>query len=113
MFYVTMAGMMAMEHQRAQILDGRPAAEAIKREVAEEVRELQRSGGASPTLAAVLVGEDPASAVYVRNNIRACEEVGIGSKHIALEADTSTDSLLKIVGDLNTDDSVDGILVQL
>jgi methylenetetrahydrofolate dehydrogenase (NADP+)/methenyltetrahydrofolate cyclohydrolase len=108
-----MAAMMAMEKQRAQILDGRPAAEAIKSEVAAEVRELKRTRGVTPCLAAVLVGDDPASAVYVRNKVRACEEVGIASKHIALDAATSSEALLSVVHGLNEDEQVDGILVQL
>lgn len=108
-----MAAMMAMEKQRAQILDGRPAAEAIKSEVAEEVRELKRTRGVTPCLAAVLVGDDPASAVYVRNKVRACEEVGIASKHIALDAGTASEALLSVVRELNEDEQIDGILVQL
>jgi len=112
-FYATMAAMMAIEEQRAQILDGRPAADAIKREVADEVRELSRSQGVTPCLAAVLVGDDPASAVYVRNKIRACEEVGITSRHVSLEAATTSDALLTVVRELNADEGVDGILVQL
>ena len=99
-----MAAMMAMEKQRAQILDGRPAADAIKSEVAEEVRELKRTRGVTPCLAAVLVGDDPASAVYVRNKVRACEEVGIASKHIALDAATSSEALLSVVRELNADE---------
>ena len=108
-----MAAMMAMERERAKILDGRPAAEAIKSEVAEEVREVKRTHGVTPCLAAVLVGDDPASAVYVRNKVRACEDVGIASKHIALDAETSNEGLLSIVRGLNEDEQVDGILVQL
>ena len=108
-----MAAMMAMEKQRAQILDGRPAAQAIKSEVAEEVRGLKRTHGVTPCLAAVLVGDDPASAVYVRNKVRACEEVGIASKHIALDAATSSEALLSVVHELNEDEQIDGILVQL
>lgn len=107
-----MAAMMRREKQRAQILDGRPAAEAIKSEVAEEVREL-KTRGMTPCLAAVLVGDDPASAVYVRNKVRACEEVGIASKHISLDAATSSEALLSVVRGMNEDEQVDGILVQL
>lgn len=108
-----MAAMMAMERQRAKILDGRPAADAIKREVAEEVRDLKERRGVTPCLAAVLVGDDPASAVYVRNKVRACEEVGIASKHISMDAETSSEALLAAVRELNADNEVDGILVQL
>ena len=107
-----MAAMMAMEKQRAQILDGRPAADAIKSEVAEEVRELTRTRGFTPCLAAVLVGNDPASAVYVRNKVRACEEVGIASKHVALDADRSRAKLCCLRRP-DCDNEVDGILVQL
>ena len=96
-----MAAMMAIEKQRAQILDGRPAADAIKREVAEAVLELKRTLGVTPCLAAVLVGDDPASAVYVRNKVRACEEVGIASKHIALDAASSSEALLSVVQAVN------------
>jgi methylenetetrahydrofolate dehydrogenase (NADP+)/methenyltetrahydrofolate cyclohydrolase len=105
--------MMATEKQRAQLLDGRPVAEAIKREIAEEVRGLKQRRGITACLAAVLVGDDPASAVYVRNKVRACEEVGIASKQIPLDSSTTTGALLGIVRELNQDDAVDGILVQL
>ncbi len=108
-----MTAMMATERHRAQILDGRFAAAAIKREVAEEVRSLQEQHSVTPRLTAVLVGRDPASAVYVRNKVRACEEVGIGSDKIELADSITTPELLKIVRALNADDKVDGILVQL
>lgn len=108
-----MATMMAVEKQRAQIIDGRAAADAIKSEVADEVGELKCTHSATPCLAAVLVGNDPASAVYVRNKVRACEEVGIASKQIGLDSAISTAALLRTVRELNEDDSVDGILVQL
>src|SRR6059058_5820393 len=95
-----MTPMIATEKHQAEILDGRAAADAIKREVADKVRSLKSQHGVTPRLAAVLISEDPASAVYVRNKVRACEEVGI-------------DSLLQVVQGLNADDKVDGILVQL
>lgn len=104
---------MATEKYRAEILDGRMAADAIKREVAEQVRWLKEQHGVTPRLAAVLVGEDPASAVYVRNKVRACEEVGIDSDKIELAASVTTKDLLQVVHGLNADDKVDGILVQL
>jgi len=97
----------------AEILEGRTAAETIKQEVAAAVATLKREHGATPQLAAVLVGEDPASAVYVRNKIRACEEVGIASQHVTLPASASTQELLSVVDNLNRDEAVDGILVQL
>src|SRR5437879_5062839 len=108
-----MTATMTAERQRAQILEGRSIADAIKREVAAEVRELRDKHGVTPRLAAVLVGEDTASAVYVRNKVRACEEVGIASEQITLAASTSTEELLNMVRKLNADESTDGILVQL
>ena len=71
------------------------------------------ASGVQPTLAAVRVGEDPASAVYVRNKIRACEEVGIRSEHHALPESTNTGDLLELIQSLNARDDVDGILTQL
>src|SRR5438128_9018843 len=108
-----MAATMTAERHRAQILDGRPIADEIKKEVAAEVHELREKHGVTPKLAAVLVGDDMASAVYVRNKVTACEEVGIGSEQIALPAATSTEELLDVVRKLNSDDATDGILVQL
>ena len=98
---------------KAVLLDGGRLAEEIKREVAEGVRRLERDYGAKPSLAAVRVGEDPASAVYVRNKIRAGEEVGIRSEHLALPATTTSTELLSLVASLNAREDIDGILVQL
>ena len=111
-----MTAMIAKETQatpHAEVLDGRTAAETIKQEVAAAVAILKREHGATPQLAAVLAGEDPASAVYVRNKIRACEEVGIASQHVPLPGSASTQELLSVVDNLNRDEAVDGILVQL
>src|SRR5262245_9129931 len=105
--------MMQVEKQRAKILDGRPIAEQIKQEVAEGVKKFQSERGVKPCLAAVLVGDDDASAVYVRNKMRACAEVGIESAHHALPTATTTDELRSLIGKLNKRDDVDGILVQL
>lgn len=105
--------MMAETTHRAELLDGRIAADAIKREVAAEVAALKAERKVTPRLAAVIVGDDPASAVYVRNKIRACAEVGIASEHLPMSAATTTAELLAIVKRLNEDDDVDGILVQL
>jgi len=105
--------MIATEKHQAEILDGRTAADAIKREVADEVRLLKSQHGVTPRLAAVLIGEDPASAVYVRNKVRVCEEVGIDSEKIEMPDSITTESLLQVVLGLNADDKVDGILVQL
>jgi methylenetetrahydrofolate dehydrogenase (NADP+)/methenyltetrahydrofolate cyclohydrolase len=93
---------------RARLLEAASLAARIKAEVKEEIE-----GGIRATLAAVRVGEDPASAVYVRNKISACEEVGIRSEHHALPESTSTNELLDLIRSLNARDDVDGILTQL
>jgi methylenetetrahydrofolate dehydrogenase (NADP+) / methenyltetrahydrofolate cyclohydrolase len=90
-------------------MDGKALAERVRREVAEEVGALARPVG----LATVLVGDDPASAVYVRSKQKACREVGIEPFDHNLSADTSQEELLALVEQLNTDDAVTGILVQL
>lgn len=99
--------------QRATILDGARVASEIKREVAAEVAALWASRGIKPCLAAVRVGNDPASEVYVRNKIRACEEVGIHSEQHALSENTTQDELLNLIAALNARPDVDGILVQM
>ena len=98
---------------RAKILDGKQLARQIRSELAEEIVEFIQNNGVVPCLAAVLVGDDPASEVYVRNKRRACEAVGIESQLHRLGADTSTDELLKLISKLNKDGEVHGILVQL
>jgi len=98
---------------KAELLDGAAIAQQIKREVAQEVTQLSLEYQVRPCLAAVRVGDDPASAVYVRNKIRASEEVGIRSEHHALPATTTAIELLDLIASLNTRGDVDGILVQL
>lgn len=98
---------------RAELLDGAHLAAEIKREVSEGVEELWRNNQVRPLLAAVRVGDDPASEVYVRNKIRACEEVGIRSEHHALPASVTPADLNKLITSLNTRDDIDGILVQM
>jgi methylenetetrahydrofolate dehydrogenase (NADP+)/methenyltetrahydrofolate cyclohydrolase len=105
--------MLATEKHHAEILHGRSIADQIKREVADEVRALTQAGMVAPRLATVLVGEDPASAVYVRNKMRACDEVGISSEQHHLSQTVTSEELLALVGRLNERDDVDGILVQL
>jgi methylenetetrahydrofolate dehydrogenase (NADP+)/methenyltetrahydrofolate cyclohydrolase len=109
--------MQSTEHKpqvgRADLLDGAVIAQEIKQEVAAEVERLKDQHGVQPCLAAVLVGDDPASAVYVRNKMRASEEVGIRSEHHALPASTSAAELADLIESLNGRDEVDGILVQL
>jgi methylenetetrahydrofolate dehydrogenase (NADP+) / methenyltetrahydrofolate cyclohydrolase len=89
-------------------LEAAGLAAKIKEEVKAEI-----GRGVRASLAAVRVGDDPASAVYVRNKIRACEEVGIRSEHHALPESTTTEQLLELITSLNTRDDVDGILTQL
>lgn len=96
----------------SKIIDGKKISQDIKDEVKAEVTEL-KTRGIEPCLAVVLVGDDPASHVYVRNKIRACEYTGIKSVSINLPADTEESELLEKVGELNADPTVNGILVQL
>ena len=97
----------------AKILDGKALAEEIRGEVAIGVAEMKQNHGVPPGLAAVLVGDDPASAIYVRNKRRACDEVGMISDTIVLPADTTTEQVLNTVQKLNDDPRFHGILVQL
>lgn len=95
------------------VIDGKQVAAALKASVAAQVQEWRRNGLRAPQLAVVLVGDDPASRIYVRNKGKACEEVGIG--HLTLErpADVPSSEVLALIAALNDDPSVDGILVQL
>ncbi len=98
----------------AQIIDGKTIAARVRAGVAEEVRAFaQEFDGAVPGLATILVGDDPASAVYVRGKHKACEEVGIRGFNFPLAADTSRDELVELVERLNADPEVSGILLQL
>jgi methylenetetrahydrofolate dehydrogenase (NADP+) / methenyltetrahydrofolate cyclohydrolase len=97
----------------ANRIDGKAAALAIRERVAEHVAAFERQAGRPPGLATVLVGEDPASAVYVRSKNRATAEAGMVSFAHNLPDTTSEDELLQLVLDLNADERVDGILVQL
>ena len=98
---------------RAKVLDGAVVAEAIKREVTEAVARLREEHAVRPGLAVVRVGDDPASAVYVRNKVRTSEALGLYSEHHALADTTSTSQLLELIARLNERDDIDGILVQL
>lgn len=104
---------MITEKTKASVLDGAVVAARIKQEVTAGVEEMVQTTGYRPCLAAVRVGDDPASAVYVRNKIKASEEIGIRSEHHALPESTTTDELLDLVRSLNARDDVDGILTQL
>ena len=97
----------------ANILDGKKIARDIQDETREQVEAFVSSTGIQPCLAAVLVGEDPASQVYVRNKRRDCERVGIQSQLHTLSPDTSMHELTSLVDQLNEAQNVHGILVQL
>jgi methylenetetrahydrofolate dehydrogenase (NADP+)/methenyltetrahydrofolate cyclohydrolase len=96
----------------AKILDGASVAQAIKNEVAAEIAEYSKRG-LRPGLAAVLVGSDSASQIYVSGKVRACEQLGLYSEKIDLPETTTTGELLALVRDLNSRNEIDGILVQL
>ncbi len=97
----------------AQIIDGKQIAKQIRGELAVEVVEFIQNNSVTPCLAAILVGDDPASEVYVRNKRKACEHVGIDSQLHRLPVTTTQDELLRLIARLNKDESVHGILVQL
>ena len=96
----------------AKIIDGKGIAQEIRAELAREVAELTAQGK-TPGLHVILVGDNPASKVYVRNKQRACEEVGISSTVHRLAEETTQVELLGLIEDLNNDEKVHGILVQL
>lgn len=97
----------------AKIISGTELSEAIREEIAEEARAFRAETGVQPGLATVLVGNDPASEVYVRNKGRAAERAGFHSRQIRLPAEASEDELLGVVDGLNADPGIHGILVQL
>ncbi|HUU15059.1 MAG TPA: bifunctional methylenetetrahydrofolate dehydrogenase/methenyltetrahydrofolate cyclohydrolase FolD [Terriglobia bacterium] len=96
----------------ARILDGNKIRDEIKADLLKEIEEM-KAAGITPGLAAVLVGDNPASQIYVRNKVKTCESLGLYSEKIELPADTSEERLLKLIDDLNRRDEIDGILVQL
>lgn len=96
----------------AQILDGKALAAEIRSEVKTQVAALAEKG-VSTALAVILVGDDSASQVYVRNKIKACADTGIRSLEFRMPAETTQQQLLAKIAELNADESVDGILVQL
>lgn len=96
-----------------QVLDGKALSEQIKEELKKEVDGIRVAGGKIPHLAAVLVGENPASQVYVRNKVRSCEQVGFRSTLIRRPSEVSQQEILDIVRQLNEDPDVDGFIVQL
>ncbi len=96
-----------------KILDGKGTAEAIKAELSDEIKRLENAAGVTPGLAVVLVGEDPASQVYVNMKEKACKALGIVSRKHLLPVDAPEEELLSVVDGLNADKEIDGILVQL
>ncbi|XP_022218464.1 bifunctional methylenetetrahydrofolate dehydrogenase/cyclohydrolase, mitochondrial isoform X1 [Drosophila obscura] len=97
----------------AQIIDGKGISAEIRLKLHQEVIDFVSSGNPVPHLTAVIVGEDPASQTYVKNKILACKEVGISSETKLLPASTTQEELLQLIGQLNRDDCVSGVLVQL
>jgi methylenetetrahydrofolate dehydrogenase (NADP+)/methenyltetrahydrofolate cyclohydrolase len=97
----------------AKIIDGKAMAAQIREEVKEEVSELTAKYGKQPGLAVILIGDNPASAIYVRNKGRACENVGIRSETHHLAATVTTEEVLDLIDKLNADDTVHGLFVQL
>lgn len=96
-----------------KIIDGKALAKTIKSEIAQEVENIKRQGGKVPHLAAVLVGEDAASQVYVRNKVRSCEQVGFESTMIRRDNSATEQEVLAIVEELNNNPEIDGFIVQL
>ncbi len=95
------------------IIDGKAIAQEVRRQVKEEIEDLKRNGGVVPGLGVVLVGDDPASHVYVRNKEKACKEVGIESREYLLSETFTEKELLSLIHTLNQDKAIHGILVQL
>ena len=100
-------------HQSGQILDGKTLAQKIQQALKTEIQTLQPQIGRSPGLAVLMVGDNPASAVYVRNKEKACEKIGMRSFGKHFPALTSQEELTAVIQELNEDPNVDGILVQL
>ena len=97
----------------AQLIDGKAIAAQVRAEVAADVAAFREETGRVPALATLLVGDDPASAVYVANKIRGCEEAGIRSVHRPLPQDATHDEVERVLAELAADDEVSGILLQL
>ncbi len=95
------------------IIDGKKISKEVKKEIAEEVKNIVNSGNRQPHLAVIIVGTDGASQIYVKNKIKSCEQVGFKSTHIALPADISENKLIEKVQELNNDKNLDGFIVQL
>lgn len=97
----------------AEIISGKVVSAKVREDITKEVADFKEAHGVAPGLAVIMVGDNPASAVYVRNKHKACLEVGMTSYEIKFDADISEEELLEKIDELNADDKVDGILVQL
>ncbi len=97
----------------ATLIDGKKTSQDIKNEIAARVAEIKTEGGKIPHLAAILVGSDGASQTYVGAKVKACQEIGFESTLVRLEASVSEEELLKVVGDINENPEIDGLIVQL
>lgn len=113
LFFRKDIGHCALDMGLARIIDGKAISAAVKDSVKEKVPELEAEYGRKPCLAVIIVGENPASQVYVRNKVRAAAYTGMDSRLLELDASVSEDDLLDKIAELNADPSVDGILVQL
>ncbi|MBT89125.1 MAG: bifunctional methylenetetrahydrofolate dehydrogenase/methenyltetrahydrofolate cyclohydrolase FolD [Spirochaetales bacterium] len=96
-----------------ELIDGKLVASKIREEIKDRVAEIKNKHSKIPGLAAILVGDDPASEIYVRNKRKACEDVGIYSEEHKLSGDIAQEDLLKLINHLNGDENINGILVQL
>ena len=97
----------------ANIIDGKEIAKQVRREVRQKAAQFAKAHGRAPGLAVILVGDDPASCIYVSNKQKACEKVGIAGQTLRLPEKTSTEELIVEIERLNRDPATDGILVQL
>lgn len=96
-----------------ELIDGKKIASQVKQEIADEVTRLKEAGKKVPHLAAVLVGNDPASETYVASKVKSCQEVGFKSTELRYSSDITEEQLLEVIGKLNNDDDLDGFIVQL
>ncbi len=113
LFYRNDIAHFAMECSRAAVIDGKAISLAVKDRIKEQVPLLEVKYGRKPSLAVIIVGENPASQVYVRNKVKAATYVGMNSRLVSMPESVSEKALLDMIASLNGDDSVDGILVQL
>ena len=97
----------------ATIIDGKAVSAAIREEITKEVESFKAETGVTPGLAVIIVGEDPASTVYVRNKHKACQDVGMFSEVRRMKEETTEEELLAVIDEMNRDEKLHGILVQL